>query len=532
LRTVCITVDKPTGIERLAHKSPPTDDPGPILAEAMDLHRAGRLAEADLAYARVLALVPEHARALRLRGILARERGDLERSVGWLRQATAAAPADAEAPAELGLSYLAAGYLNLADRAFRQALARNPAALKARANLGALSLYRGRLDESMACYRQVLAAEPADAENRCNLANALAEAGHSAEALALLAEGEALDPGLPLWPATRGAVLVGLARYAEAVEVLEQSLTRQPADDMALINLAYARQQLGQAEAALAVLYRAVAANPDNARATADLVSLLASRGGFEAALALSAGFLARHPGERLVLAAHTYALRDAGRVEEAATLLDLEQLVAVSDLPEPRGPGSLPELNAALRDGVLVEPTLKASPRSKSTRQGLQTGELDPDAMPALATWRDLVHRAVKAELDRWRRQGLAAHPALAPAPERWTLRIWATVLEAGGYQTAHLHPLGWLSGVYYVECPGDLAAEAATSGAGCLEFGAPPARLLVRVPPPLRRVEPRPGRLVLFPSCFYHRTLPFTAPGRRLSLAFDVMPLRGGAP
>lgn len=500
-----------------------------LLAEAMGLHRAGRLAEAEEAYARLLRLAPAHPEALRLRGILARERGDTESSARWLREASAAAAGDADAPAELGLSYLAAGCLNLADRAFRQALQRDPSSIKARANLGALCLYRGHLHEAIQCYRQVLASDPEDLETRCNLANALTEAGRGQEALSVLDEAGEAAARSPLLLAVRGAVLVGMEQYAAAAEVLERALVLQPADDMALINLAYARQQLGDTDAALTVLLRAVAVNPDNARATADLTSLLASAGRGPEALQLGSRFLARHGGERLVLAAHAYALRDAGRVEEAQALLDLDRLVVVTDLPEPRGTGSLAELNASLSDLLLADPTLTSSPRSKSTRRGLQTGELDLDAANALATWRDLVNRAVTDQWKAWRRQGLAGHPAMVPARDRWTLRAWGTVLEAGGYQTAHMHPLGWLSGVYYVECPAGLPAEAVATDAGALEFGSPPPRVSAAVSHELRRVEPRPGRLVLFPSYFYHRTLPFVATGRRISMAFDVMPQKG---
>jgi hypothetical protein len=87
-------------------------------------------------------------------------------------------------------------------------------------------------------------------------------------------------------------------------------------------------------------------------------------------------------------------------------------------------------------------------------------------------------------------------------------------------------MHPLAWLSGVYYVEVPGGLPAEGGR--AGWLEFGQPPERFQVTAPPVLRAVEPRAGRLVIFPSWFYHRTLPFASPGRRTSIAFDVMPIR----
>jgi hypothetical protein len=39
----------------------------------------------------------------------------------------------------------------------------------------------------------------------------------------------------------------------------------------------------------------------------------------------------------------------------------------------------------------------------------------------------------------------------------------------------------------------------------------------------PPVRLIEPKPGRLVLFPSTMWHGTRPFTE-GERLTVAFDV--------
>jgi hypothetical protein len=33
-----------------------------------------------------------------------------------------------------------------------------------------------------------------------------------------------------------------------------------------------------------------------------------------------------------------------------------------------------------------------------------------------------------------------------------------------------------------------------------------------------------PKVGQLILFPSYFYHATIPFTGSGRRVSIAFDV--------
>ncbi len=490
------------------------------LRQAMAFHRAGRLQEADLQYATVLRADPTEPQALRLRGILARDTGNQDLSLKLLRKAVDAAPADAEPAAELGLSYLAAGYLQLAEAAFRKALDRDPRSRKALANLGALLQYRGHVQGSIDCHRRALALDPDDLEVRCNLATTLVEAGRGDEALAECDAALAAAPGRPELLATKGAVLVGLGEYAAALPLLEAALDAGP-DDMALINLGMAFQQLGQPGEAISALETAIRVNPDNARAAADLTVLFSAAGRSDAALRLSAEFLQRHPGERLVLAARGVALRDAGQAGAARELVDLERLVRIREFPVPQGFASIADFNAPLAALLRADPSLLASPLSKSTRGGAQTGELNPDAAPLLGAFRDVLNAELRSVMAELKREGFAEHPVMAWASDRWTLRIWGTVLSAGGYQLPHLHPLAWLSGVYYVEvppCPGD---------DGALEFGAPPPRVPARAEPERRRVRAEPGRLVVFPSWYWHRTLPFAQPGERISIAFDVMPL-----
>ena len=61
------------------------EDAQPLLHQAMDRHRQGDLYEADLLYAQALRADPRNPQALRLRGILARERGDLEAALQLLQ---------------------------------------------------------------------------------------------------------------------------------------------------------------------------------------------------------------------------------------------------------------------------------------------------------------------------------------------------------------------------------------------------------------------------------------------------------------
>ena len=96
-----------------------------------------------------------------------------------------------------------------------------------------------------------------------------------------------------------------------------------------------------------------------------------------------------------------------------------------------------------------------------------------------------------------------------------------WSVRLADGGFHVAHVHPGGVISSACYIALPPVLGDGEAKEG--WLEIGRPPPELKVDLPP-LRLEEPRPGKLVLFPSYVFHGTRPFRA-GERLTVAFDVV-------
>lgn len=97
-----------------------------------------------------------------------------------------------------------------------------------------------------------------------------------------------------------------------------------------------------------------------------------------------------------------------------------------------------------------------------------------------------------------------------------------WSVRLRSGGRHSNHLHPQGWISSALYIALPSREPGEA--DDAGWLTLGEPDAQLGLDLPP-WRKIEPRLGQLVLFPSWMWHGTLPF-AKGERLTVAFDVSP------
>lgn len=175
---------------------------------------------------------------------------------------------------------------------------------------------------------------------------------------------------------------------------------------------------------------------------------------------------------------------------------------------PGPFGPGReawLADLGSSLR--ALHE--LKAHPLEQSVRGGSQTSNhLHLLETPEIL--RDFF-RAAAESIDQF---------ASKLGGGRWHIAgSWSVLLRSTGFHVSHVHPQGWLSTAFYVDFP----PPSPGTHEGWLEFGRPG----VRTPRPLepeRLVEPEPGKLVIFPSYFWHGTVPFSGAGERLTISFDV--------
>jgi hypothetical protein len=95
--------------------------------------------------------------------------------------------------------------------------------------------------------------------------------------------------------------------------------------------------------------------------------------------------------------------------------------------------------------------------------------------------------------------------------------------MLADHGHQLAHIHPAGWLSGVYYVRAPG--ISVSSDGHAGWIEFGRPRDDTPIGFEPKVRLIMPEEGMVALFPSYLFHRTIPFAGPDKRISIAFDLV-------
>lgn len=157
----------------------------------------------------------------------------------------------------------------------------------------------------------------------------------------------------------------------------------------------------------------------------------------------------------------------------------------------------------------------LDQSVRGGTQTDGVLFSRIDPEI------------RALRAAIVTAVEQHIASLPprdrgdmTLAPSRDRVPRfsGSWSVRLRGGGNHANHVHPEGWFSSALYISLPEQMGKDQQ----GWLTLGSPQAELGLDLPP-TRTIEPRPGRLVLFPSTMWHGTNPFDE-GERLTVAFDV--------
>lgn len=489
------------------------------LADAAIAHRRGDAAKAKRLYRKVLKARPGHFKALRLSGALAHETGDFDEAIRLLSAAVRHAPPDETGAVEdLGLLHLQTGELDKAEALLRRALTIDPHSLVALTRLGTTLLTCGRGPEAVETLERAREIDARDPQLAYALAHALLESREFARAVAAADAALAIDARDAGSLLVKGVALHQLERYADAEEALAQAVSLAGDDPSGWTHLGRARLARGDQDGAIEAHAKAAELSPDGPNVHGELADAHNAAGRPEAAIAVCDACLAKRPGTAAAILAKTFALRDAGRAEEADALLGLETLVDVRRIAAPPKFDDVDAFNDALTRVVRKHPSLGRVFTNRATRDAEQTGSLTVDPSPEIRSLERLLDQHVRDLKQRLRDAGLGEHPWLRAAPGRWLVNAWGVVLGEGSHEAAHLRPEAWLSGLYCV--------AGSPSDAGGIELGPLPEPFHAAVAPPTRRIETPPGTLLTFPSFLPRRTLPIPARGERILIVFDVFP------
>lgn len=232
------------------------------LQQAVALHRAGRLSEAQSLYQEILRIQPRHFDSLHLSGVIAMQMGHCELGLELMDQALQINPHAAAAYNNRGKVLKDLGRLEAALVSFNQALALKAAYPEAFNNRGNLLLQMQRPDDALASYDNALALKPEDAETYNNRGNALQHLHRLDEALASYEQALALRPHYAEAYYNRGNALKGLQRLEEALASYEQALSLRPLDASIHYNRGNVLSDLQRLDEALFCYRKALSIDP------------------------------------------------------------------------------------------------------------------------------------------------------------------------------------------------------------------------------------------------------------------------------
>lgn len=354
---------------------------------------------------------------------------------------------------------------------------------------------------------------------RSDWADALAESSRAAQASGRLAQAARLK-------ALQAHLLWRAEQIVAACEAYDLAWQWDPRPEY-LDGVARCTVRKGEWDTGLKHHERAVGLAPGSAALLASYASSLMVAGRPQEALAPARTAVDATPLDQYAWALLSTLYR-ATHPERANALLAPE-LLRVVDLSAPPGFPSMAAFNAALAKELHRQHHDRQAPLDQTLRGGTQTlGNLFDLDLPLVSRLRALISQAI----DEW--LSTLEHDPGDPFRSRHTGRwkftdSWSSRLQSQGQHTNHVHPHGWISAVYYVEVPAGCSDP--VSRQGWLQFGEPDLAMAAAFPP-LTAVQPQPGRLVLFPSYWWHGTVPFQSAEVRTTVAFDILPEISGKP
>jgi predicted O-linked N-acetylglucosamine transferase (SPINDLY family) len=245
------------------------DSPEPLFAQAVTLHRSGKLRDAEAMYRKVLALDPRHHRALYSLSLIALGDQRNQAAADLLRRAVAIDPDSVAYHSNLGEAYRRLGRLREAVEALLRALALKRDFAEGFYNLAVVLQQNGELEGAIAHFERAVELKPEAAVFQRGLGEALARAGDPQTAAGHLAcawlrtggsarpadtfvSGSKQPPELAESSYERAVVLEEQGDLAGAIIHYEISVDARPAEARFQLGLARALRESGS-------LFRSVA---------------------------------------------------------------------------------------------------------------------------------------------------------------------------------------------------------------------------------------------------------------------------------
>ncbi len=508
------------------------------------LQELGQLHIAAASYEKAIKLKSKSAKLYNNLGVIKKQLGETKLAEANYRQAIELQPNYAEAHNNLGIIYREQGQIKAAETSYRQAIELQPNYAEAQNNLGIILQEMGRLHDAETSLKQAVSLKSNYANAHLNLSRVLGELGDIDAAFVSCKNAISSRDDLPEAHHYLGILFKKVDNTADAIPCFEKAILIKPDYAVAYDDLGVALQEMDLTDEAEECYRRYASLEPIHAPKMISKARMFYRQGKYEKALELFDSYNTYydrlHSLECLFSLGKTVDIYQ--RLEETAELdahnlgiaafVSFMQGTQKKDLRNKFCGNSLDYLYFSniskhvkntksfvtkVIDDLNSVPKVW-QPNAQSVRGGFQTSSnLFNFQKENVISLKAIILNEIDMYYEQFKGQNCTL---INDWPDQKKIKGWHVVLREQGYNTMHIHQDGWLSGVIYLKVVPSLDKDE-----GAIKFSHSNPKFPDIIAPEVIH-NPNVGDIVLFPSCLYHETIPFSTNDERIIVSFDLMP------
>jgi len=433
----------------------------------------------------------------------------------------------------------------MAEKLYNQILKKKPDHFKSLFYLGTLSIQKKEFDKAKNCYEKAIKINPNYSDAYHNLGAIFQELGDFKKAIDCYEKTIKINPNYASAHSNLGNVFNELGEYKKAVDCCKKAIEINPNYASAHNNLGNAFKKLENYKKAIVCYELAIKVEPKYFLANYNLGKVYRERGKLEEAI--NCFKKVNTTSSRAELLECTYFwdnLKNYSKMLEKLVTQDPLNL-RVSTIaayvskkknikniyPFCKNPLNfvfIKNLKNELSPINNFSENLFANlnkiqsvwePTSYTTKGGYQTlGNLFDGKNSEI----EKLQKIIENEIINYKKMHKDSNDFFIKKwPTKSKFRGWNVKLFKQGHQKSHIHPNGWLSGVFYIKIPNQLNKNEGAIKFALSGYDYPDDENL-----PNFIHSPKIFDIVLFPSSLFHGTIPFSSQEERQVIAFDLVP------
>ncbi len=483
------------------------------IQQAFTSHKKNKFDDAERLYKSILDIQPNNINIHNNLGAILNKLGKFEEAEIHYKKVIELKPDYAEVYINLSNLNKNFGKFHEAEKNIKKAIEIKPNFEEAYYCLGIIKQKLNRIEEAQVCFRKAIELKADYAEAYDSLGLTLYELHKLEEAEFSFKKAIEIKPQFINAQYNFSTLLYKIGRIDEAMDILKKTLQLNPDFKPSLLLIGNIYFERGKYELAL---QNFDICNTESSRALS-LASLYALRRVEDIYERINAQ--SELDSKNLSIAAFSSFIEHKEKKETANKFCNNPiDFISISNISS-----YIEDLDSFIKEIIneLENVKIRWEPLDNTTKNGFHTGNKINLFDKPINKMKDLQSIIIE-ELYNYRLKFKKENCSyIKDWPSESFLSGWHVVLKKQGYQKAHIHPGGWLSGVIYLKVVPDLGRNE-----GAIEFSLN-GNQYFDVDSPNIIYKPNVGDLILFPSSLHHKTFPYSTDTNRMIISFDLVPI-----